>query len=382
MELETFYSPCPRGLEAVLTQELQLLGAQQVEPRESGVTFRGDWSLALRANLESRIASRVLWQVATGNYHSEHDLYDQARKLPWSDWFERELTLKIDTRAHHCPLRSLDFVTLRLKDAICDHFRDKTGQRPSIDTREPDMRIHLFLEEDRFYLSLDTSGEALFKRGQRPAPGTTPLKRNLAAGVLALSGWQPGTPLLDAFCGSGTLLLEAAEQSLGRAPGLDRSFAFTHLKPCPSASLWPPLQQQAQQRQMPPHPLPLWGFDIKGDAIELARQNLEAAGLTDCVSLKQVNVLESTAPAPDGLIVSNLPYGVRLGELQELTDFYPLLGNALKQRYPGWTACLLTADLTFAKVVRLKVSRRTPVFNGALECRLFRIPLVSGSHRQ
>lgn len=144
MVLNTFYCPCPRGLETILAQELTQLGAQYPEIRESGVTCQGDWAIALRINLESRLASRVLWQIAQGTYRNEHDLYHHARKLPWSDWFNCELTLKIDTRAHHSPLRSLDFVTLRIKDAICDHFRESTGQRPSIDTREPDMRIHLF----------------------------------------------------------------------------------------------------------------------------------------------------------------------------------------------------------------------------------------------
>lgn len=379
--LESFYCPCPRGLEDLLAQELLRFGAQQITVRESGVGFRGDWALAMRTNLDSRLASRVLWQVAQGYYHSEHDLYEQALRLPWSDWFTVDLTLKIDTRAHHCPLRSLDFVTLRIKDALCDHFRQHTGQRPSIDTREPDLRIHVFLSADQFYLSLDTSGAALFKRGQRPALGDTPLKRNLAAGLLALAGWEPGIPLLDAFCGSGTLLLEAAEQCLSRAPGLDRPFAFRHLKPCPTARLWPELEQQARQRQLPARSLPLWGSDIKGDAVADTLQNLTAAGLESCVTLKQVNILESSAPADTGLLISNLPYGVRLGEQQELSGFYPLLGDVLKQRYNGWTACLLTADLTLPKLLRLKVARRTPVFNGALECRLFRIPLVAGSHR-
>ncbi len=379
--LETFYCPCPRGLENALMDELSLLGATQISARESGAGFQGDWTVAMRVNLESRLASRVLWQVAEGHYHSEQDLYQQARALPWSDWFDVKRTLKIDTRAHHCPLRSLDFVTLRIKDAVCDHFRDKTGERPSIDTREPDLRLHLFLSAERFHLSLDTSGDALFKRGERPAPGEAPIKRNLAAGLLALAGWKPGIPLLDAFCGSGTVLIEAAEQCLNQAPGLGRTFAFQHLKPCPTAACWPALEQAARQRQRAPEPLPLWGYDIKGDALERARLNLKTAGLESCVTLKQVNMLESTAPATSGLMVSNLPYGVRLGEQAELERFYPQLGNVLKQRYSNWTACLLSADMGFPKLLRLKVEKRTPVYNGALECRLFRIPLVSGSNR-
>ncbi|NDU90406.1 MAG: class I SAM-dependent RNA methyltransferase [Ferrovum sp.] len=378
---QTFFCPCPRGLEDVLSQELASLGASDITPRDSGVGFTGNYLLAMRVNLESRLASRVLWQVAKGPYHSEQDLYDQAARLPWSDWFCVERTLKVDTRAHHSPLRSLDFATLRIKDAICDHFRAQQGQRPSIDTHQPEIRVYLFLDATHFTLSLDTSGDALFKRGTRPEGGDAPLKRNLAAGLLALAQWQPGLPLLDAFCGAGTILLEAAEQSLQRAPGLNRSFAFERLRSWPVAQHWPTLLEEAQARILPPTALPLWGQDLKGDALELTRLNLAAAGLEGCVTLKQVNVLESSPPCPIGLLLSNLPYGVRLGEQAELSLFYPALGNTLKQRYAGWTACLFSADLTLPKSLRLKVTRRTPLYNGALECRLFRIPLVQGSNR-
>ena len=376
-----FFCPCPRGLEGVLSQELASLGARNVEPRDSGVGFTGSYRLAMRVNLESRLASRVLWQVARGAYRSEQELYDQAVRLPWSDWFCVERTLKVDTRAHHSPLRSLDFATLRIKDAICDHFRAQQGQRPSIDTHQPEIRVHLFLDATHFTLSLDTSGDALFKRGARPEGGEAPLKRNLAAGLLALAQWQPGLPLLDAFCGAGTILLEAAAQSLQRAPGLNRSFAFEHLRSWPVAQHWPTLLEEARGRVLPPTALPLWGRDLKGDALELTRLNLAADGLEECVTLKQVNVLESSPPCPSGLLLSNLPYGVRLGEQAELSLFYPELGNTLKQRYAGWTACLFSADLTLPKFLRLKVARRTPLYNGALECRRFRIPLVQGSNR-
>lgn len=295
---QVFFCPCPRGLEGVLASELTALGADQVHSRDSGVAFCGDFLLAMRINLESRIASRLLWQVATGTYDSEQTLYERAAELPWSEWFTVDDTLKIDTRAHHSPVRSLDFVTLRIKDAICDHFRARTGQRPSIDTQQPGVRVHLFLDENQFTLSLDTSGDALFKRGERAASGDAPLKKNLAAGLLALAEWRPGIPLLDAFCGSGTILLEAAEQSLQRAPGLHRSFAFERLLNWPVALHWPKVQREALNRALPPAPLPLWGRDLKGDSLEQTRLNFEAAGLSECVTLKQVNMLESLPRLP------------------------------------------------------------------------------------
>ncbi|MDE2342428.1 MAG: class I SAM-dependent RNA methyltransferase [Betaproteobacteria bacterium] len=375
-----FFASCPRGLEPVLAQELSGLGAKAAQTADAGVAFQGDFTLAMRANLESRVASRILWQVATGPYRTEQDLYDAALKLPWSRWMQAQQTLRVETRANRCPLKSLDFVTLRVKDAICDHFRDKTGERPSVDTRDPDIRVHAFLTENAYFFYLDTSGEALFKRGTRIESGQAPLKKNLAAGILKLAGWQPGLPLLDPFCGAGTFLLEAADQSLDRAPGLGRRFGFERLSGWDLSS-WPKIRSQAEARAQSPHPLPIWGYDLKGEALDTTRANLGAAGLADSVQLKQVNVLESTAPAPAGLIVTNPPYGVRMGEQAELAELYPRLGDVLKQRFAGWTAYFFTADMQLPKLIRLKTSRRTPLFNGALECRLFEIKVIAGSNR-
>ncbi len=375
-----FFAPCPRGLEALLQAELTALGAQAVHTTEAGVAFCGDFTLGMRANLHSRLASRILWQVAHGTYQQAQDLYDAALACPWGDWFRPEHTLRVDTRAHRCPLKSLDFVTLRVKDAICDQFRAREGRRPSIDTRQPHMRVHVYLDASTYFLYLDTSGDALFKRGQRPESGDAALKKNLAAGVLRLAGWQPETPLVDPFCGSGAFLVEAAEQSLGRAPGLERSFAFEKINGW-DPSVWNQLRAQARSLAQAPRPLPLWGRDLKGDAIDSTRANLAAAGLESCVQLKQVNMLESSAPTASGILVANPPYGVRMGEQEQLARFYPELGHVLKRQYAGWDAWILTADLRLAKLIRLNPARRIPLFNGALECRLFHFPLVAGSHR-
>ncbi len=375
-----FFAPCPRGLEGVLAEELTTLGALSVQASDAGATFQGDFTLAMRVNLESRIASRVLWQLATGPYTHEQHIYDAARRLPWSEWTNVEQTLMVDLNAHRSPLRSLDFVTLRIKDAVCDYFMERSNRRPSVDTRQPDVRIHAFLNEQSYFLYLDTSGEALFKRGLRLESGAAPLKKNLAAGILHLAGWQPGTPLLDPFCGAGTFLVEAAERSLQRAPGLGRSFGFERLSGWDPAE-WARIKSAAERRAQAPRPLPIWGYDLKGDALEAARANLAAAGLLECVELKQVNMLESSPPAPTGLLVTNPPYGVRMGEQAELAQLYPRLGDTLKQRYAGWTAYFFTADMRLPKLIRLTTSRRTPLFNGALECRLFQIRVVAGSHR-
>ncbi len=381
MPLHHFFAPCPRGLETVLADELVALGGQSVQASDAGATFQGDFGLAMRVNLESRIASRVLWQLAAGPYTGEQQVIEAAYRLPWSDWITVEQTLMVDTNAHRCPLRSLDFVTLRIKDAVCDHFMERCNRRPFVNTRQPDVRIHAFLNQDTYFLYLDTSGDALFKRGSRLESGEAPLKKNLAAGILQLAGWQPGIPLLDPFCGAGTFLVEAAERALERAPGLGRAFGFERLAGWDLAE-WERIKAAAQARAQVARPMPIWGHDLKGDALEAARANLAAANLLECVQLKQVNMLESTPPAPSGLLVTNPPYGVRMGEQAELALLYPKLGDVLKQRYAGWTAGFFTADMRLPKLIRLTTSRRIPLFNGALECRLFLIKVVAGSNRK
>ncbi len=381
MTPQHFFAPCPRGLESVLVTELEQLGASGVKARDGGVQFQGDWCICYRTNLQSRIASRVLWQVASQPYTGEADIYKIAYALPWNKWFVPTLTIRVNVAAIKCPLRSLDFVTLKIKDAVCDKFRETTGNRPSVDTTQPDIRIHGFLDAQKFTLYLDTSGDALFKRGLRKTAGQAPLRENLAAGILYLAGWQPGTPLLDPMCGSGTFLLEAAQMALNIAPGSGRSFAFEKLKKFDHV-LWHKLKEEAVARQKLRTPQPIFGSDLYGDALADAHVNLSAAGFSKVIELKQANVLEISAPAPTGILVTNPPYGVRIGEQQQLTELYPKLGDALKKRFSGWKAYILTADPMLPKLVRLTASRRTPLFNGALECRLLEYKMVAGGMRK
>ena len=207
---ESFFAPCPRGLEALLAAELTALGADAVTPAAGGVGFAGSWETCYRANLESRLASRVLWRVREFEYADEAGVYAAAREVDWPALFGVERSLRVNLTAIRSPLKSLDFTTLRVKDAVCDRFRDACGRRPDVDRTAPDVRIHCFLERTHGTLYLDTSGEPLFKRGWRTEAGEAPLRENLAAGILRLTGWRPEEPLLDPMCGSGTLLVEAA----------------------------------------------------------------------------------------------------------------------------------------------------------------------------
>ena len=378
---ERFFAPCPRGLETVLAGELAELAAADVVAAEGGVGFSGQMGLAYAANLHSRIASRVLWQVGSGRYRTEEDVYRGVNALDWPQLFDGTLTIRVNVAAVRSPLNSLDFITLRIKDAVCDKFRTQSGVRPSVDTAQPDVRIHAFLETERFTLYLDTSGEPLFKRGARQMTGEAPLRENLAAGILKLSGWTPDLPLLDPMCGSGTFLIEALQIAHGIAPGAKRDFAFEKLRGFDAAG-WDRIKAQANARAAPNPSPAIFGSDLYGEALKLARVNLAAAGFPDAATLKQANMLEISAPGAEGVLVANPPYGVRLGEQDELAGFYPQMGDVLKKKFAGWRAYVFTADMRLSKLIGLSPSKRTPLYNGALECRLYEFKIVSGAMRR
>jgi putative N6-adenine-specific DNA methylase len=334
----------------------------------------------LRANLWSRIASRVLWRIGEFDYRSEDDVYAAAKAIDWPDFFAVEKTIRVNVTAQKSPLKSLEFATLRIKDAICDRWREAAGRRPDVDRASPDVRIHVFLEERKGALYLDTSGEPLFKRGWRSEPGDAPLRENLAAGIVMRTGWQPGEPLLDPMCGGATLLVEAAAMARGRAPGAKRSFGFEKLKVFDS-KLWEEVKQE-KLKAAPESALELYGSDTDAKALESARRNLAEAGVERWVKLEQSDVLLRAAPAPQGVMVMNPPYGERMGSADELARFYPKLGDALKKNFAGWRCYIFTADLRLPKLIRLEPSARTPLWNGALECRLYEFEMVAGSRRK
>ena len=383
---EKFFAPCPRGLEPLLAEDLAACGATEIREAPGGAQFAGSWETCYRVNLESRIASRVLWRVARGPYSSEDDVYRLALGVDWPALFAVERRLRVYVTAIKSPLKSLEFITLRVKDAVCDRFRDACGIRPNVDTTRPEVRPHLFLTADTATLYLDTSGEPLWARGHKIAKVEAPVKENLAAGILRLIGWQPGTPLIDPMCGSGTFLIEAAQMSLGDAPGLSREpgeFGFERLKNF-DAALWHGLcRAAAARRETAPKTLPIWGSDASADAVARARQNLAHAGLDELVEVRQSDILELHAPAgvAAGVLIANPPYGERLGEVEELAAFYPRLGDALKRHFAGWRCWFFSGDTALPKLIRLQAKRRIPLYNGPLECRLYLFPMVAGGNR-
>ncbi|MCX5463855.1 THUMP domain-containing protein [Alcaligenes faecalis subsp. parafaecalis] len=373
------FAPCPQGLEEALSLELQALGYENVQTGRAGCHFDADWIGVMRANLSSRLATRILLEVSHAPVTNEEDILALARVTPWERWFGPEQTLRVDTSAVRSPMQSLQYCNLRAKDGICDRLRDLEGARPSIDTVRPDAKVHLFLDETSATFYLDTSGESLFKRGWRHDKGDAPLRENLAAGLLALSGWDPTKPLIDPFCGSGTILIEAAWMALGAPPGIWRPFHFERLR-CHDQRLWRDIKDEARSLIAPRLDTPLIGYDINPAVLDAARSNLERSHLTlETIRFEQGDALKIRPETEAGWIVTNPPYGERLEHQDE--DFWPSWASNLKQNFANWSVNMISSDLELPRHMRLKPKRRFPLYNGALDCRLFCFDMVPASYR-
>lgn len=380
LQIFNFFAPCPRGLETVLEKELEALAAKKIDVTDGGVAFSGPWTLMYKVNLYSRVASRVLWKLVEKPYRSEDDIFRLARDTEWAEIFSVDKTIKVNVTAVRSPVRSTDFIALKVKDGICDRFRLKCGNRPSVDTKDPDMRIHAYLSDKMVTLYLDTSGEALFKRGYRVDTGDAPVRENLAAGILTLSGWTPEQAFYDPMCGSGTFLIEAAMIARHIAPGKNRQFAFQKMRMY-DATFWHSILNEAKAQELSAVSHLIMGSDVSSTVLIHAKANIEAAGMQDSIQLKQLNVLDAKPPVETGVWVCNPPYGARMDEKEHLAGLYPQWATVLKQRFAGWNAYFLTADLEMPKHMRLKASKRTVLFNGPLECRLFEYKMVAGGNR-
>ena len=396
------FLPCAQGVEPLLAAECRTLLPEgtPIEESRGGVRVTAGPLEAMNLNLHSRLAQRVLWPLRGARYRDEHDLYAAAREVDWPPWITPQQTLRVDTSAFRSPLKSLNFATLRIKDAVCDVMRERTGERPSVDTQRPHLPLMLYLGPEEFMLYVDLSGEALFKRGWRDArggrvdvKGEAPLKETLAAAMLAAAGWQGREEdglLLDPCCGAGTIAIEAAQIACGIAPGLQRAFAFEKLAPFrPHLPDWQRMKAQARAAIHQPR-VAVHAGDVSFRMTDFAQRNAERAGVAHAIALKTADALQRPAPAERGVIVMNPPYGERIeakGSARESFEegnasaFYGGLAAHWKRQYAGWSAWVLTPELKLPGLMRLKESRRVPMFNGAIECRLFRFDMVAGSAR-
>ena len=379
MSTFSLFVSCPRGLEQPLANELAALGAADIRISDGGAACSGDLSVIYRINLHARTASRVLLRLVQNRFRNENDIYTLARNVDWPHWFGVDKGFKIHIEGKRAKVASLNFAALKVKDALCDVFRETTGARPDVQKIRPDVRIQVFIEEQNLAIYLDTSGEALFKRGYRTEAGEAPMRENLAAGLLLLAGYDGSQPFMDPFCGSGTLAIEAALIATRHAPGLHRSFGFERLDNF-DTHLWDQLRKQAEA-SIGTAPAPIVGSDIDRFMIRTAKANAEYAGLTHCIDWQVADVLDVRPQGEHGILISNPPYGVRLSEIQILQALYPQLGSWLKQYFAGWRVGMFTADRDMPKMMRLTPKRKYPLHNGNLDCRLFVLDMVAGSNR-
>jgi putative N6-adenine-specific DNA methylase len=378
------FLPCPAGVQDYLAEEVARItggNAQDLRTSRGGVALQGNWETVQRLNLHSRLAQRVLIELAHAPYRQEADLYETALALPWENWFGIAQTFKIDLTAQASPLQSLNFAALKIKDAVADRFRQHTGARPNVETHYPDVRLHAHLTRDRLTLYIDSSGEPLFKRGWRQDTGDAPLKETLAAAILAASGWTPDQPLYDPCCGSGTIAIEAAQIAAGIAPGSMRSFGFERLKPFVRAD-WLTIKEEAAQAGFSARnaknmqKITIFGSDVAHRMVDFAQRNAERAGVADWLEFRGGDALQRQAPIDQpGLIVLNPPYGERIetgGFAASDLDFFVQLAAHWKQGFGGWTAWVLSPDFKLPGHMHLAENRKIPMWNGPIECRLFR----------
>jgi putative N6-adenine-specific DNA methylase len=371
---------------------------------------RASWRDAMRLNLHCRLSQRVLVQLSYSEYRNEQDLYRAAMEVAWEIWFTPKQSIKVEVTAQHSPLTSLNFAALKIKDAVCDRFRAKAhGVRPDVNTQWPDVRIFAHLTTDTCSLYIDTSGEPLFKRGWREDKGDAPLKETLAAAMIAASGWAEGDadllPLYDPCCGSGTIAIEAAQIACNIAPGALRRFAFEKYVPF-QPHVWAAIKEEAAEQVVKPEPgqrALIYGSDVSHRMVDFAQRNAQRAGVADVIEFRGGDALQRMPPIEGGgVMVLNPPYGERievagvagvahearahearfgareLAHTEDGGDFFNQLAAHWKKNFSGWTAWVLTPDLKLPTKMRLKESRRVPMWNGPLECRLFKFDMVAG----
>ena len=403
------FLPCAAGVEDYLEPEvLRITGLPPgcVTKQRGGVAVRTSLTHAMLLNLYSRLAQRVLVLLSFTEYRSEQDLYRAASEVAWERWFTPLESIKVEVTAQHSPLTSLNFAALKVKDAVCDRFRTTAGGvRPDVNTQWPDARIYTHLTTDSCSLYLDTSGEPLFKRGWREDKGDAPLKETLAAAMIAASGWMEGDddllPLYDPCCGSGTIAIEAAQMACNIAAGSLRRFAFEKYLPFRRAD-WDAMKKEAADAEVvrtPGQKPIIFGSDVAHRMVDFAQRNAQRAGVADVIEFRGGDALQRMPPvAGPGVMMLNPPYGERievagvaghaaqegrfgareLAQTEDGGEFFSQLATHWKKNYPDWTAWILTPDLKLPGKMRLKESRRVPMWNGPIECRMFRFDMVKG----
>ncbi len=391
----TLFLPCAAGVESYLEAEVRGIlddAPRRMSAQRGGLLVEASWREMMQLNLNARLCQRVLIQLKEARYQSEDDIYQAASSVPWEMWFSEKLTFKVDITAQYSPLKSLNFAALRVKDAVADRFREWRGARPDVDVKWPQVRVYVHLTQDTVLLFVDTSGEPLFKRGWRTEKGEAPLKETLAAAMIAASGWaDTDLPLYDPCCGSGTIAIEAAQIECRIAPGHNRRFGFEHLN-MHQVHVWQALKAQAKALERAPTRR-IYGSDVSFRMVDFAQNNAERAGVAHAIEFRGGDALQRNPPTEGaGMLILNPPYDERIAiagvaarsqaQMPEGGDFFLQLASHWKKNFSGWTAWILTPNLKLPTQMRLKESRRVPMWNGPIECRFFKFEMVAGSARQ
>lgn len=384
--MSKYFATCARGVEELTEAELHSIGVETTERTHGGVFFEGDQEALYRAHLWLRTANRILLMLRSFPVKSPDDLYDQLSRFKWETFLRPKLTFSITctiSGRNPIQLNHSHFVKLRAKDAIVDRMREKTGGRPDVNLDDADIRIVLYIRNGICTLNMDATGRSLHERGYRSSDAAAPLKETMAAAILMLSGWKPGTPLVDPMCGSGTLLAEAALMSANLAPGALRArFSFMNW-PDFNETTWSGLLTEADSKRSVVPAGQLFGFDKDPDAVKQTRKTFQVLGMLPAVSLDCRRFEQFVLPdlQQTGFLVVNPPYGERLGDVEKLKPLYKNLGDTLKNKCTGWTAAVFTGSAELMKAIGLKARRKIPLWNGPIECRLLVYEVFKGNAR-
>ena len=368
-----FLAMTSRGLSETLEQELKEMGLERVLKGPGGVSFEGNWASCYRANLRSRIATRIVLPILDFPAYKPEELYHNVRKHDFTKYIAPSGRIMVEASVRDSgAFRDQRFVAMKIKDAIVDQFRDKFEIRPDVDTAQPDLKIVVRAVRNQFSLSVDTSGDGLFKRGYRMAMTDAHLKEHLAAGLLRLAGYSGQGPVVDPMCGSGTILIEAALMALKVAPGsLRKSFAFQKLNSFKKEE-WKREAEAALEEERAELPFKFYGFDVDRKAIAVAKENAEAAGVAEHIEFARHPMETLQAPVEAGMMIVDPPYGERMGELNELVETYKNLAHMMKTGFKGWDCFVLSGNPELSAAMKLKAERKFPVHNGPIECRLLK----------
>jgi putative N6-adenine-specific DNA methylase len=367
------------GFEDLLAAELKSLGATDIEKGKRMVSFTGDLGFMYKVNLASRTAIRIIKPIHEFEAFTEKELYDAIQKTDWSQYMDLKETFAIDTTVTSEYFTHSLYVAQKAKDAIADQFRDKYNERPSVDLKNPDLRINIHINEHQVSVALDSSGESLHKRGYRLATNEAPINEVLAAGLVMLSGWDGTTDFIDPMCGSGTILIEAAMIARNMAPNVNReNFAFKQWRDWDPA-LFETIRRSLLSKLKEPAKI-LLGYDIDPEVLEKAKENISRSGMEKYIQVEEGDFFKSRKTSEGPLhLLFNPPYNERIDINTE--NFYTGIGTTLKKNYPGTNAWFITANLDALKFVGLKASRRIEVANGQLEARLVKYEMYEGTRR-